>query len=177
MASIFIVDKVGRKILFIVGCIGCGLTQGLFGLIYKTNSDDPMSKSAQVIALIMLVLFISFFSISHGPVCWSYLSEIMHPKTLTIAVCVNLIFTVLITLLTQPAIKHIGNGLFFIYAGIMIASLAIVIPFVKETKGLTKQEISELFLSNKKVEYTASLKDIDTAKEPLTKENQPEKKD
>ncbi len=174
--ALFIVDKVGRKMLFIIGSIGCGATQLLFGIFYNTKEGATMTTTMQYLSLAMLVLFISFFSISHGPVCWSYLSEIMHPSTLTLAVCVNLLFTVLITYITEPAIRHIGRILFIIYAAIMFLSLILIIPFVKETKGKTSQEIAEMFSQNKTVEYTASnsMKDMTPAQEvtePLAKKD------
>ena len=74
------------------------------------NSNGVMSATAGYLSLAMLLLFISVFSISHVPVCFSCLSEIMYPSTLALAVCINLIFTVIISYVTGPAIGLLGNA-------------------------------------------------------------------
>jgi len=156
--SVFIVDKAGRKLLMIIGCVGCGVTQLLFGIMYNSKDPDSMTPATQYLSLTWMVIFVCFFSISHGPVCWTYLAEIMHPMTMNFAVCVNLVFTIIITYVTEPAIRAIHSWLFYIYAIIMLASLIFVIFFMKETKGLTPEQVQQLFKRKAiapKTEYTA----------------------
>jgi sugar porter (SP) family MFS transporter len=162
--SLAIVDKAGRKLLLLLGCIGCGVTQIIFGVYYRSDATNTQNY----LGLTMMILFISFFSLSHGPVCWSYLSEIMHAKTLSLAVCVNLIFTIAITAVTPPLTNQSKLGrkssiIFYVYGGLMAFSLLILSIFMKETKGKTSEEITQMFSKTAPTE---------TAKTPLT-ENDP----
>jgi MFS family permease len=69
LLSFALVDRVGRKVLFIIGCIGCGITQVLFGILYD---EDKIENSADYAELVILVVFIAFFSISLGPVTYKF---------------------------------------------------------------------------------------------------------
>jgi len=88
-----IIDRVGRKILLLIGGLGCGTTQLIFGIIYNLNNRTQPLKDA---AVAMFIVFIGFFATSFGPVSWVYAAEIMHPRTMMIALTVNLCFTIII---------------------------------------------------------------------------------
>ncbi len=58
-----------------------------------------------------MMLFITFFEFSLGPLVWIYLSEIMTEKGLSIGVFVNQILTVLIAYFTKDLINlFAGNS-------------------------------------------------------------------
>ena len=148
LLSVVLVDKAGRKVLLLIGCVGCGLSQLIFGYTYKQNA----SMTEQNIGMGMMISFISFFSISYGPVTWIYLSEIMHSKTLNVAVCLNLILTIMITAVT-PILTQLEGGLrsilFYVYAAVMGFAFIILLKYMKETKGFTTEQAQQLFAKQK----------------------------
>lgn len=71
--AIFTVEKLGRKPLLIWGTVGMGVCIILFGvLMYNQYSG--------IFALVVLVGYIAFFSLSQGPIVWVYLSELFPNK-------------------------------------------------------------------------------------------------
>ncbi len=94
--------------------------------------------------------FVIMFELSLGPVPWVYMSETMTENGLSIGVALNWIFTIVIGLLTPILLNKIG-GYFFIGNGAFTVICGLFCLFVmKETKGLTTQEVSELYSREKK---------------------------
>ena len=142
--SLFIVDRLGRKKLFIIGSVLCGLAMGMFGYYYKPNSENvPIWKEYCCIGA-MGFFFISF-ALTHGPLCWIYLGEVMHQKTLPIAVAGNLLFNVITVMWTLPLVGRMKEWFFYMYGMCMAICLVMCIIFVKETKGLTDKEIQQIY--------------------------------
>jgi hypothetical protein len=97
------------------------------------------------------MLFIIFFEFSLGPLLWIYMSEIMTDKGLSLGVGVNWITTCFIAFFTKSLITSfgggdIGSGRLFLTCGGFTALCGIFVIFaVKETKGLTEQEVANLY--------------------------------
>jgi hypothetical protein len=97
------------------------------------------------------MLFIIFFELSLGPLLWIYMSEIMTDKGLSLGVGVNWITTCFIGFFTQSLISafgggDIGSGRLFVTCGGITALCGLFVIFVvKETKGLTDQEVANLY--------------------------------
>ena len=109
-----------------------------------------MCKSLSVV---FLMLFIIFFEFSLGPLLWVYMSEIMTEKGLSLGVVINQVATILIALFTNALIEgfgggneNLGSGRLFLTCGGITAGTALFVLFVvKETKGLTEQEVANLY--------------------------------
>ena len=105
------------------------------------------------------MLFIIFFEFSLGPLLWVYMSEIMTEKGLSLGVVVNQVATILIALFTKSLINafggdNLGSGRLFITCGGITAGTALFVIFlVKETKGLTELEVSNLYSRDPDVKY------------------------
>ena len=124
----------------LIGSIGCGITQLLFGIFYA----DSSKQDYQIVSVVMMTLVICFFAISYGPVLWTYLGEVMHPKTMIFPVCALMISTILVAAITPAATKSSGKShsiLFYIYGAIMGVSFVVCLIFMKETKGKSVEEI------------------------------------
>jgi hypothetical protein len=97
------------------------------------------------------MLFIIFFEFSLGPLLWIYMSEIMTDKGLSLGVGVNWITTVFIAFFTKDLINafgsgDIGSGRLFVTCGVITALCGLFVIFiVKETKGLSEQEVAQLY--------------------------------
>jgi len=79
------------------------------------------------------------------------MSEIMTDKGLSLGVGVNWITTVFIAFFTKNLInafggKDIGSGRLFVSCGVITSLCGFFVIFVvKETKGLTEQEVANLY--------------------------------
>jgi len=142
LGAVPFVDRLGRKPLFIVGCAGMMASHIVLGLLNLLDAN-------QVVAVLMICLFIVFFEISLGPVVWLYCGEIMIDKGIAIAVAINWMSATIVTL-TFPYIIMPGMYVaFFLYGSVCAAGLAFCLIFVKETKGLSKEEIKSMIFGAK----------------------------
>lgn len=67
LISTFISDKLGRRILFIGGSIGCGLSLLLAAFGAANQSQGALNIYVWIFAAGVYV-FVAFFGLSHGPV-------------------------------------------------------------------------------------------------------------
>ncbi|EAY14721.1 major facilitator superfamily protein [Trichomonas vaginalis G3] len=69
----FVIDKMGRKPLFTISCLGCRVTLIIYACCY--NFDWP-----SWIALICICLYLFFFGFALGPVPWYCIPELFPPS-------------------------------------------------------------------------------------------------
>ncbi|VXA95701.1 Glucose transport protein [Microbacterium sp. 8M] len=150
IAAILLVDRVGRKPLLMIGSSGMIVTLATmavcFGTAPLTPQGDPhLVGAAGPIALVAANLFVVFFGMSWGPVVWVLLGE-MFPNRFRAAAlslaaagqwAANWVITV-----TFPPLKSLSLGLAYsLYAAFALLSLLFVAKFVKETKGMSLEEM------------------------------------
>ncbi|KAK1577131.1 hypothetical protein Q3G72_019230 [Acer saccharum] len=93
--SMPVVDKIGRKILFLSGGIQMFWSQILVGGIMVAKLDDhgEISKGYAYIVLVLICVYVSGFAWSWGPLGWLVPSEIFPleirstGQSITVAVC------------------------------------------------------------------------------------------
>ncbi|MGL5385959.1 MAG: sugar porter family MFS transporter [Serratia sp. (in: enterobacteria)] len=145
--SMFTSDKFGRKILFVLGCFGCGLGLLLATIGYSNEVTEGMTAASYVFD-IGVFIFISSFGISHGPVCWTYISEILPSQWMGYGAASSWVFTIIISLTTPYMLSGIGRWTFLIFLVFMIASVVFFILCLDETKGKNKKQIMAMFKSD-----------------------------
>jgi SP family arabinose:H+ symporter-like MFS transporter len=64
-----LIDRVGRKILLLIGAAGTAACVALVSVIFFTHQYQAMLVWA-------LIVYIAFFAVSQGAVIWVYISEI-----------------------------------------------------------------------------------------------------
>jgi SP family arabinose:H+ symporter-like MFS transporter len=136
ISMIFIIDKLGRKFLFIAGSIGMAASQLCTGsfLVGNISTNIPM--------IICIYMYMYTFNISIGPVLLPYISEIGIPQIIGLCVGILWLGFILTNLLVPYAIAGIGPGpLFYIFAGICVVAIIYMFCDVLETKGMTKEAI------------------------------------
>lgn len=147
IVALYLIDKVGRRPLLIVGLIGmtvCLLSLGTF-FFYE-------SAATNIASTICLMGYIAFFAISLGPIAWLIISEIypleIRGKAMGIAVTANWTFNFFVSVSFLTLIETIGtSGAFWLYGVICIIAFLFVYYFVPETKGKTFVEIQKFFKS------------------------------
>ena len=99
--------------------------------------------------IVLILLFITAFEMSTGPVLWVYLAEIMQDKGMSIASTLLYFFMWLIAFSTPHFIKALGQGnegYIFIFYGIITSfGTVFVYFFMKETRGKTSFEIENSY--------------------------------
>jgi len=150
--TFFLVDKIGRKPLLLIGSIGMTITLALVAYAFAgAPLDDKghliLSGSTGLLALISANLYVIFFNMSWGPVVWIMLGE-MFPNQirgtgLAVAGFAQWIANWTITT-TFPILLASSLGLagaYSIYAFFSLFSIFFIIWWVKETKGVELEQM------------------------------------
>ena len=149
VVAILTVDKLGRKILQIIGALTMAVGMFALGMTFYM-------KSMGVGSLLCMLLYIAGFAMSWGPVTWVLLAEIfpnkIRGKAMAIAVAAQWVSNYLISW-TFPMmdknsvlIEKFHHGFaFWVYAVMSVLAAVFVWKLVPETKGLTLEEMESLW--------------------------------
>jgi sugar porter (SP) family MFS transporter len=141
LPTIALVDVVGRKLLFYIGLVGMGSMLVLLGLAFHFGA-----ASWGVGVLVILLVYIAFYSLSISPLFWLMTAE-LYPNRLraigaSTATVANWSANLLITVTFLTAVDALGKDVvFWIYAGFAAVGIVFVRAFVPETKGRSLEEI------------------------------------
>lgn len=137
--AIFTVDKLGRRVLMIIGAGGLAGTYALMGAAYYFSITGwPL--------LLLVVIGIACYAMSLAPVTWVVLSEIFPNRIRGAAMAVATIALWLASFLltyTFPLLNNTfgASGTFWLYGIICIAGLLFIYKKLPETKGKSLEEI------------------------------------
>ena len=140
LVAMSIIDKVGRKLLLLIGSVGTCVCLSLTAFLFYTGLH-------QNLLVIPLVGFVAFFAVSQGSVIWVYISEIfpnsVRGKGQSLGSFTH--WVVCASLATGfPYVAHLSaSGPFIFFAAMMVLQLIVVIKFFPETKGFTLEQLQE----------------------------------
>jgi SP family sugar:H+ symporter-like MFS transporter len=150
--AMFLVDRVGRKPLLMIGGLGQALMLGLMAFIFTASAEDAakgieMRGAIGIMALLAAIGFIMFFALTWGPVMWVMLGEMFPNKfrgaALALAGMSNWLANFLVTITFPVLLTKFGLGVSYgIYAIFGILAFIFVLKYVNETKGKSLEEIS-----------------------------------
>jgi sugar porter (SP) family MFS transporter len=145
--AVYIIDRVGRRPLLIVGLIGMTVSLALLGVVFATGGAGG---AAGLLATVCLGLYIASFAISLGPVFWLMISEIyplnIRGKAMSVASFANWGSNFLVALTFPVLLATLGGaGSFWLFAALGIVAWFFVYFRVPETKGRTLEEIEAEF--------------------------------
>ncbi|OAO08105.1 MULTISPECIES: glucose transporter GlcP [Staphylococcus] len=140
--ALFIVDRVDRKKLLVVGNLGMIASLVIMAMLIWSIG---IQSSAWVI-IICLSLFIVFFGISWGPVLWVMLPELFPTRARGAATGIAALvlnFGTLIVAQLFPILNHHldTEWVFLIFAAIGVLAMSFVIKYLPETRGRSLAEI------------------------------------
>ena len=99
--------------------------------------------------VVMIYLYVIGYSASWGPIPWVYVSEIFPTRLRSygvgMAAATQWLFNFCITYMTPSAINHIGWRTFLMFGIFCAANFVFVFFFIKETKGLTLEDMDVIF--------------------------------
>ncbi|CCW62503.1 unnamed protein product [Phytomonas sp. EM1] len=148
--AVVTVDKVGRRFLLLVSCIGCIVaTVAASALGFMINSEISYAVGGWLF-LGILSIFLAFYAPGIGCIPWVMMSEIfpIHLRTAasSIATMANWGSNVVVSQAFPVLMGSIGvGGTFAIIVGFLVLGLLFIWFCVLETKGLTLRQIDMMF--------------------------------
>ncbi|OLN86343.1 putative glucose transporter rco-3-like protein 5 [Colletotrichum chlorophyti] len=162
LPGMYAVDRWGRRPLLLWGAIGMCVSQFLVAMLgtLTTGQDDAgniivYNLPAQKAAIAFVCIYIFFFASTWGPLAWVVNGEIFGLKTraksLSMSTATNWLLNWAIAYAT-PYLVNYGEGyanlqskIFFVWFACCFLCIAFVWFFIYETKGLTLEEVEELY--------------------------------
>lgn len=142
--SWFIIERAGRRKLFLIGSIGQGLS-----MVLTFACLIPNSPAAGKGAVVGLFTYIAFFGATWLPLPWLYPAEINPLKTRiqanAISTMVNWGFNFLIVMVVPIMITSIGWGTYLFFAVMNACFIPFIYFFYPETKRRSLEEIDLIF--------------------------------
>jgi SP family galactose:H+ symporter-like MFS transporter len=151
IVAFFLLDRVGRRPLLLVGLVGMMVSLFVLGLAFFIPG---LSGIIGYVAAGSLMVYVGFFAIGLGPVFWLLIAEIYPLKVRGLAMSIaseanwgsNLIvaftFLTLVNLLSR-------SGTFWLFAILTAAAWIFAYLWVPETKGKTLEEIESHWRTGK----------------------------
>ncbi|KAK9471339.1 general substrate transporter [Dipodascopsis tothii] len=151
ISLLFVVDRVGRRPPLIIGSCLMGTWLLLLGIIWacKPPVAGASVSGASIAMMVMVYLYAITYSMTWGPIPFSYLSETapnrIRSYVVGIGIATNWAFNYCLTRTVPLAMANIKWRTFIMFAvfnySICIASMF----FVRETKNYPLEEIEQLF--------------------------------
>jgi sugar porter (SP) family MFS transporter len=145
IVAIWLIDRVGRRVLLISGTVGMAIALFVVALTFAVNGNT-LGHTASIVAVVSLFAYTGSFAIGLGPVFWLLISEIyparIRGKSMSIATMANwgANFVVAVSFLTL--LNAISNaGTFFLMGSLSLVAVAYFWKKVPETRGMTLEEI------------------------------------
>ena len=145
--GLYLIDRVGRKTLLVIGSIGYIISLLLVAWAFYSGANAGF-------LLLFLLVFIASHAVGQGAVIWVFISEIFPNKVRatgqSFGASVHWVFAAVITLIT-PAFLDADNGIFkdnpwpifAFFAFMMVLQLIWVLTKVPETKGVSLEELEK----------------------------------
>ncbi|CAI4039472.1 hypothetical protein SMKI_08G1390 [Saccharomyces mikatae IFO 1815] len=155
--SLYTVDRFGRRNCLLWGCIGmicCYVVYASVGVtrLWPNGQDQPSSKGAGNCMIVFACFYIFCFATTWAPVAYVLISESyplrVRGKAMSIASACNWIWGFLISFFTPFITSAINFYYGYVFMGCMVFAYFYVFFFVPETKGLTLEEVNEMYEEN-----------------------------
>ena len=146
MVAFAIIDRYGRKPLYIAGSLGMALA--LAGLLIAVLAGH--FRGFLVLALVLL--YLAFFASCVGPVFWTLVPEIfpsdVRGTAMTVPVLLQWVANAVVVLLFPYAFHVVGKAFTLGFLALMSLTQALFTSrFVPETKSKPLEEIEEQWLT------------------------------
>ncbi|KFA76799.1 hypothetical protein S40288_10321 [Stachybotrys chartarum IBT 40288] len=162
LPGMYFIDKWGRRPLLLWGAIGMCISQlivAVCGTVSTGQYDDGeifvQNMAGQRAAVAFVCIYIFFFASTWGPLAWVVTGEIfplkIRAKALSITTATNWLLNWAIAYST-PYLVNYGDGyanlqsrIFFIWFAACFLCIAFVWFFIYETKGLSLEQVDQLY--------------------------------
>jgi MFS transporter, SP family, sugar:H+ symporter len=149
--GLYLVEKLGRRGLLLLGAIGMTVAQFIVAIVGTVAGTTDLP--AQRVGIAFTCIYIYFFASSWGPVAWVVTGEMfplkVRARALSITTATNWLFNFAIAYSTPYLVNEDGANLqakvFFIWGCFCLIAIVFVWSLIYETKGLTLEQVDELY--------------------------------
>ncbi|KAI0200690.1 general substrate transporter [Astrocystis sublimbata] len=159
--SWFLIERVGRRKLFLWGTVGQFLS-----MVLAFASLIPGTRSAAIGTCVALFTYIASFGATWLPLPWLYPAEInpimTRAKANAVSTCTNWLFNFFIVLITPVLVTKIGWGTFLFFAVLNATFIPVIYFFYPETARRSLEEIDIIFAKGnvEKISYVKAAKEL-----------------
>jgi sugar porter (SP) family MFS transporter len=146
VVAIWLVDRVGRRVLLLWGLAGMAVSLCLLALAFALGQGPALGW----LTAGSLTLYVGCFAIGLGPVFWLLISEIfplaIRARGMSAATIANWLANLVVALTFLDLVALLGRtGVFALYAALTVGALVFANAMVPETKGLSLEAVAALW--------------------------------
>jgi SP family arabinose:H+ symporter-like MFS transporter len=140
MAAMTIIDRVGRKMLLLIGSVGTAACLAGVAYIFSSRANEGM-------LVYLLVGYIAFFAFSQGAVIWVYISEVfpnrVRAKGQSLGSATHWVMNAAISGLYPLVAARFTAAPFALFSAMMVVQFFVVLFLYPETKGVSLEEMQK----------------------------------
>ncbi|GAM17014.1 hypothetical protein SAMD00019534_001890 [Acytostelium subglobosum LB1] len=155
IASFYLIDIWGRKILFILGGVAMGVSMFLVGAMFNVYSAvDDMgyitveNVGARTVIIVCIYVFMGAFNLTWGVASYVYPAEIFkmrhRAKGLGLTYGLNWAFSIMVTYCMPLFMASTLSGVYYFF-GACCAVITFICFFIPETKKVTLEAMDDVF--------------------------------
>jgi MFS transporter, SP family, galactose:H+ symporter len=143
VVSMWLLDRMGRRPLLLIGIGAMVPTLGALGLVFRNHAPTETSAA---LAVISMMVYVAAFAIGLGPIFWLLISEIyplrIRSSTEGLSAAFNWGSNLLVSLTFLTLVQGLGaSRTFWLYGLLAVGAWIFSYYLVPETKGRTLEEI------------------------------------
>lgn len=144
--SVMLLDKVGRRKLYMIGIWGMIPSLALLGICF--HFKEALGASLPIFAVLSIVCYIIFIAISLAPLGWLLISEVFPLNVRGVGMSIGSLshwgFNAIVAFTFFKLVNAFGvSQTFFFYSGICLIGMFWGRIYIPETKGKSLEEIEE----------------------------------
>lgn len=151
LPGLYMVEAMGRRNLLLFGAIGMAVCQYIVAIVGTVSGTENLPAQRTAIAFVCFYIF--FFACSWGPVAWVVTGELFplkaRAKCLSMTTASNWLLNWAIAYSTPYIVDedhgNLGSKVFFIWGTFCFICIAFVWLMIYETKGLSLEQVDELY--------------------------------
>jgi len=141
LLGVFLIDKLGRKVLMYIGSVGYIISLSLVAMAFFFHWEG-------IAVPVFLFLFIAAHAIGQGAVIWVFISEIfpnhLRASGQSFGSTTHWILAAIIPSLIPYLFSTVGPGVVFMFFAVMMVFQLLFVRFMMpETKGISLEELSK----------------------------------
>lgn len=150
LPALFLIDKVGRRPLLMLGAAGTFTSLVIVGgIIGGYGASLPDAKVAGWVGIAFIYIYDIFFSFSFAPIGWVLPSEIFNlgsrSKAMAITTSATWMCNFIIGLVTPDMLETLGWGTYIFFAAFALVAFVFTYFCVPETKGKSLEDMDLVF--------------------------------